>query len=81
MNGTGVAQDDTKAVRLHRLAADQRLAQAQYCLALMHEHGRAPPQDLTEIARLLKLADDHATCRPGTPSVLSPRCTLPAPGS
>ena len=59
VNGTGVPQDYTEAVRLFQLAADQGLAQAQQNLAAMHLRGTGVPQDYTEAVRLLKLAADQ----------------------
>ena len=44
---------------MYQLAADcQGLAQAQFNLGLMHQHGNGVPQDHTEWARLYQLAAD-----------------------
>ena len=58
-NGTVVPQDHAEAVRVYRLAANQRHAVAQFNLASMYYKGTGVPQDLNEAARLLKLADDQ----------------------
>ena len=41
----GVPQDDTKAVKLYRLAAEQGLAFAQNNLAIKYAEGQGVPQD------------------------------------
>ena len=55
-NGSGVAQDDTEAVRWLRLAADQGRADAQFLLGVMYAEARGVPQDDAEAARWYRLA-------------------------
>ena len=58
--GLGVAQDDAEAVRLYRLAAAQGLADAQYNLGDMLEHGKkhgkGVAKNRAEAIRLYRLA-------------------------
>ena len=56
-NGTGVPQDDTEAQP--RLAADQGQSSGQCNLVVMYYKRTVIPKDLTEAARLFKLADDQ----------------------
>ena len=49
--GDGVPQDDAKAVRWYRLAADQGRSDAQYNLGYMYSNGEGVPQDDVEAVR------------------------------
>lgn len=40
-----VRQDEAEAVRWHRLAADQSIAEAQYALGVMYGEGRGVRRD------------------------------------
>ena len=44
-NGEGVPQDDAKAVKWYRKAAEQGNADAQFFLGFMYDAGRGVPQD------------------------------------
>lgn len=52
-------QDDTEAVRLYRLAADQGIAEAQGNLAWMYSEGRGVPKDDAEAVRFFRLAAEQ----------------------
>jgi TPR repeat protein len=57
--GRGVEQNDTEAVRLYKLAADQSNASAQASLGHMYFEGRGVERDNKEALRLYKLAVDQ----------------------
>jgi hypothetical protein len=59
----GAPQDDVKAVRWYRLAAEQGLRSAQYNLGSLMAAGRGVSQDYVEAARLLRLAADQGHLR------------------
>ncbi len=59
LEGKGVQQSDSEAVRLWRLAADKGDASAQINLAMMYRDGRGVQQSDSETARLLRLAVDQ----------------------
>ena len=54
--GWGVAMDNAEAVRLHRLAAEQRHAGGQSGLGYMFENGLGVAADTAEAIRLHRLA-------------------------
>jgi TPR repeat protein len=58
-NGYGVPQDDAKAMKLYRLAADYGLAGAQYTLGMHYENGIGVPQDYSEAVKWYRLAADQ----------------------
>ena len=68
-NGNGVPEDDAEAVRWYRLAAEQRLAAAQFNLGLMYEHGNGVREDDAEAVRWYRLAAEqgHAAAHDGVP--------------
>jgi len=47
-NGQGVPQDDIEAVKWHRKAAEQGLADAQNNLGVAYANGQGVPQDFSE---------------------------------
>ena len=57
--GEGVPQDWEEAVRLFRLAADQKDAEAQLQLGLCFAKGEGVPQDWEEAVRFFRLADNQ----------------------
>jgi TPR repeat protein len=58
-NGTGVATNETEAVRLYRLASDQGYAPAQNNLGAMYKDGRGVRKNDAESVRLFRLAADQ----------------------
>lgn len=58
MDGIGVPQDDTEAVKWFRRAADQGNADAQYGLGIMYSNGRGVPQNDVEAVKWFRLASD-----------------------
>ena len=56
INGEGVPQDDTEAVRWYRLAANQRHAGAQLNLGVKYRDGEGTPQDFVEAHMWTNLA-------------------------
>jgi uncharacterized protein len=43
--GKGTPQDDKEAIKWYKAAAEQRIVEAQYNLALMYGNGEGVPQD------------------------------------
>jgi TPR repeat protein len=58
-DGQGVPQDDAKAAKWFRKAADQGLASAQLSLGFMNELGQGVPEDDVEAARWYRKAADQ----------------------
>ena len=58
-DGLGLAADDTEALRLFRLAADQENAIGQANLGLMYATGRVVEKDEAEAARWFRKAADQ----------------------
>ena len=56
VNGQGVAQDYSEAVRLYRLAAEQGVAEAQANLGLMYVTGQGVAQDMVRAYMWFDLA-------------------------
>ena len=54
--GKDVERDDAEAVRLYRLAAEQRHAKAQFTLGWMYANGRGVDRDDAEAVKLYRLA-------------------------
>ena len=63
--GTGVAQDDVRALAWYRRSAVQGLAAAQHHLGVMYANGEGTAQNFTEAVRWLRLAaaQDYSTAR------------------
>ncbi len=59
VEGLGVPQDETEALRWFRLAAEQGFAAAQNDLGIMYGTGRGVPQDETEAVRWYRLAAEQ----------------------
>ena len=57
--GRGVPQNDTKAARWFRMAAEQGLALGQTSLGYMYLTGRGVPKDVVEAVRLFRLAAEQ----------------------
>ena len=63
--GTGVPQDDARALAWYRLAAEQGLDAAQHHLGVMYANGEGTTQDFDEAVRWLRMAaaQDYSTAR------------------
>ena len=57
--GKGLAQNQVKAVKWYRLAAEQGDAQAQCNFGLMYENGTGVTQNHEETAKLYRLSADQ----------------------
>jgi TPR repeat protein len=57
--GVGVSKDPSEAVRYYRLAADQGLALAQFCLGFCYNNGEGVSKDPSEAVRFYRLAADQ----------------------
>ena len=55
-NGEGVPQDDIRAMKWFRLAADQGDADAQFNLGVMYANGEGVPQDFVQAHTWFNLA-------------------------
>jgi hypothetical protein len=63
LRGDGVPQDDARAIRSLRLAADQGFALAQYRLGELYETGRGVPQSNFEAAVCYRLATSEENAK------------------
>ena len=57
--GYGVPENDAKAVRWYRRAAEQGYADAQFNLGLMYARGEGVPQEYVEAHKWFNLAASH----------------------
>ena len=65
VRGKGVPQDQAEVVRLYRLAAEQKHADAQFHLGICYGSGVGVPQDQAEAVRHYRLAAEqkHASAQ------------------
>ncbi|HSR55039.1 MAG TPA: tetratricopeptide repeat protein, partial [Alphaproteobacteria bacterium] len=63
MNGRGVPQDNSEAVKWYRKASEQGYARAQYNLGYMYMKGYGVPQDYAEAVRWYRKAANQGYAR------------------
>ena len=65
-NGSGVPQDDAKAIEWYRKAADQGFAEAQVSLGMMYDSGNGVRQDPAQAVAWYRKAADQGLDRGDT---------------
>ena len=61
--GLGVPQDDNKAVKWYRLAAEQGHAEAQLIVGVMYSNGQGVPQDFKESVKWYSLSAEQKNAK------------------